>query len=149
MKSEILSIFEDMEMFIKNLNKTRYDTNFQTFYEKHNVFFSSLLSAIENSDNKEEVSNDISMRFIEAVRSTYGNKKGVIKSYFLADINMFMVQYIFPSIMKVESEYSLLLVESLRENWSATFKGSNLQHTTFETIFSGFKNKFLGITLDD
>ncbi len=149
MKSEILSIFEDMEMFIKNLNKTTYDTNFHKFYEKHNIFFHSLLSDIENYDNKEDAANDLSMRFIEAVRSTYGNKKGVIKSYFLVDINMFVIQYIFPAIMKVESEYNLLLVESLRENWSTTFKGSNLQHTTFETIFSGLKNKFLGITLDD
>ncbi len=149
METEILNIFEDMELLIKNPNKVTYDLYFQKFCEKNNSFFNLMLSDIENSTNKEEASSDVSNRFIEAIRSVYGNKKGVIKGYHLVDINMFMIQYVFPAILKLDSEYNSLLVENICENWSSTFKGSKLQHTTYETIFNGLKNKFMGITLDN
>ena len=91
-----------------------------------------------------EAAKEIAEVFVEAVKSRY-EVKGKIKGTVQADLNFFMIYYVFPAILKRNHEYAKLLADTLCETWGSSFKNSKIGYTDYETLYKAFREKIFGI----
>lgn len=92
----------------------------------------------------EKAAKEIAEVFVEAVKSRY-EVKGKIKGTVQADLNFFMIYYVFPAILKRNHEYAKLLADTLCETWGSSFKNSKIGYTDYETLYKAFREKIFGI----
>ena len=62
-----------------------------------------------------------------------------------ADINFFMIYYVFPAILKTGHEDSRLVADSICAEWKGRFKNSEIGYTDYDTLHDSFREKIFGI----
>ena len=72
-------------------------------------------------------------------------KNGKIKGSLQADLNFFMIYYVFPAILMTQSDHAKLMADTLCETWGKSFKGGKIGYTDYETLHKSFKEKIFGI----
>ena len=83
--------------------------------------------------------------FGDMVQDRFG-KRGKISGRSQMDINVFMIYYVFPSILLTNSECARILADAIRDEWRGRFRDSaQIGYTTFEELCGTFQEKFLGI----
>ena len=143
MLQQVESIFEDMVPMLKALKKKSYETNMKMFREKNNEFFFSLMDWLK-TENKEAVAQKLADSFVASVKEKF-EKNGKMKGKVQADLNFFMIYYVFPAILMTQSEEAKLMADSLCETWGKSFKDSKIGYTDYETLYDSFKEKIFGI----
>lgn len=145
MLDHIETIFDNMSDMIKNIKKASYRKNMEYFREKNEHFFQEMVQYVEKKANKEEAAEKMAEILASAVEKRF-SVKGRIKPYKQADVNLFMIYYVFPTILLMESEYSGLLAGSIRDLWRSRFRDSKIEYTTYEEIYNSFQESILGIS---
>lgn len=143
-KSEIVKIFDGFKIMIQSLNKKIYEGYFEKFNEKYLYIFEGLHKQVVESDDKNQKAKEIGKDFINIVEETFKDKKGRVKSAKLTDLNLFLIYYVFPSILGIDD--SKELADGLLLEWNERFK-TNLSYATYSELHSAFKNKILGIDI--
>lgn len=139
-----MSIYNNMPKMMKKLKKDKFE-NFFNLFEKENLyFFEKFIYEIENSTDVEKKIEEISGDFVLQVKNTFSNNKGKISGAKQADLNLFMIYYVFPLILKIDNPNSVLLVERLCKDWSIYF-ANNISYGTYEKIYGSFREKIFGI----
>ena len=62
-----------------------------------------------------------------------------------ADLNFFMIYYVFPAILLVENENVTLIADAIRDEWRKAFKNSQISYTDYESLLGSFREKIFGI----
>lgn len=75
-----------------------------------------------------------------------GEKKGYHRDQALMDLNLTMVVFVFPAILRYAGKSSRPLVDALLVAWKEAFPKTNLQAAEFDYIEKGFHRKFCYIT---
>lgn len=145
MLEHLETVFDGMSDMIKNLRKQSYKNNMERFREKNEHFFQEMAQYVEGQDNKEEAAKEAAQIWASAVEKKF-SVRGRIKSYTQSDVNLFMIYYVFPAVLLVESEYSDLIARSIRDLWRSRFKDSNIDYTTYDELYNSFQNRILGIS---
>ncbi len=145
MLDHIETIFDNMSDMIKNLKKASYKKNMENFREKNECFFQKMAQYVAEEENKEEAAKEAAEILASAVEKRF-SAKGRIKPYKQADVNLFMIYYVFPTILLMESEYSDLIAGSIRDLWKSRFRDSNIEYTTYDELYNSFQEKILGIS---
>ena len=117
----------------------------ENFREKNECFFQKMAQYVEEEENKEEAAKEAAEILASAVEKRF-SAKGRIKPYKQADVNLFMIYYVFPTILLMESEYSDLIAGSIRDLWKSRFRDSNIEYTTYDELYNSFQEKILGIS---
>ena len=94
--------------------------------------------------DKEQAAQDVAEAFVAAVKS-YAEVKGKIGGRKQADMNFFMIYYVFPAILLTEHENADDIAKTICKKWGKTFKDSNIGYTTYEKLNKSFRNKIFGI----
>lgn len=144
MLDQVATIFENKEEMLKKLKKKSYETYMKDFREKHGHFFREMTDAMREAEDKDKMAEEIADIFIGAVKETF-ETKGKIKGRLQADLNFFMIYYVFPAILMTENEYAKQIADVLCEKWGKTFKDSKIGYTTYDELYKGFQDKILGI----
>lgn len=134
-----------MPKMLKKLKKEVYENYFNEFSQVNNEFFEKKLNEIAQAADKERKTKEISNDFVNAVHAEFTNKKGKIPGTVQADLNFFMIYYVFPLILKIDKENTKLLLDNICEIWSKQFKDSNISYTTYEILTETFRKKVWGI----
>ena len=140
---QVEAVFEDMAQMLKSLKKKSYETNMKSFREKNNDFFFELMNWLK-AGNKEAVAQKLADSFVAGVKEKF-EKNGKIKSRVQADLNFFMIYYVFPAILMTQAEEAKLFADTLCETWGKSFKDSKIGYTDYETLYDSFKEKIFGI----
>lgn len=144
MLNQVETIFDDMLIMMKKLKKASYEKNMKTFRETYGHFFDEMVQYADASEDKEAAAREVALVFTEAVNRKFA-VKGKIRPRTQADLNFFMIYYVFPAILLTASENSDLIAKSIRDEWSGKFKDSNINYTNYDKIYGGFREKILGI----
>lgn len=145
MLDHLETVFDGMADMIKNLRKPSYKNNMEKFREKNEHFFREMAQYVEGKENKEEAAKEIARIWASVVEKKF-SVKGRIKSYTQSDVNFFMIYYVFPAILLVESECSDLIAGSIRDLWRSRFKDSKIDYTTYDELYNSFQDRILGIS---
>ena len=79
------------------------------------------------------------------MKTRFSNKKGVVEARTQVDLNFFMIYYVFPTILGMESEDSKMIAEGVRKVWKKSFKEGDIQYTDYDTLYGAFREKIFGI----
>ena len=108
---QVESMFDDMEKKMRRLKKQKYEENMENFMAANEAYFLEMEVYLDKGD-PEKAAKEIAEVFVEAVKSRY-EVKGKIKGTVQADLNFFMIYYVFPAILKRNHEYAKLLADTL------------------------------------
>lgn len=139
------AMFDDMEAMLYRIKKKVYKERMAIFCEKNADTLRKMTGFVEQAENKEEAAAQMATAFGDMVQDRFG-KRGKISGRSQMDINVFMIYYVFPSILLTNSECARILADAIRDEWRGRFRDSaQIGYTTFEELCGTFQEKFLGI----
>lgn len=144
MLNQVETMFDDMLPMMKKLKKSSYEKNMKAFREKYGHFFEEMAEYVEAAENKEAAAEEAAAVFTNAVKEKF-SVHGKIRSRTQADLNFFMIYYVFPAVLLTESEDKDLIADRIRKEWAVKFKDSNIGYTDYDKIYGGFREKIFGI----
>ena len=144
MLDHIETIFDNMAGMMKKLKKASYRKNMEAFQERNGHFFQEMIQYTEQSADKEAAAEKIAERFTDAVWNRF-SKNGKMRSITQVDLNLFVIYYVFPSILLTGSDDATLIADHIRDAWSVKFKDSNIQYADYDKIYDSFRDKIFGL----
>ncbi len=136
-----------MQDGINYFKRDTYKDYFMSCYNEHEELFRSIEAQYSQTENKEQLIDEIAKGFIdEAGRQYDAVEKKSKKEQFVLDHNTLMVVYIFPAILYFKGESSVPLADAIVTKWNERFTKYHIATATFEEIKSGFKTKLCYIT---
>ena len=144
MLDQVETMFDGMETMLKKLKTKSYEENMKVFREKNGHFFDEMRDHVSAAENRKSAAEEVADVFVGQVRGHF-LEKGKIRSRKQADLNFFMIYYVFPAILLMEGEESDVLAGAICKKWGETFKDSKIGYTTYEKIYDGFNEKVFGL----
>ena len=138
-------IFNNKEKMIGRIKKKGYEKYFTQFMLEHGSFFREMDEYVSGAEDKKKASSEIGESLARTVKTHFSGKNGKMNSRTQADLNFFMIYYVFPAILKLESENSKSIADGVCEVWGKSFKDSSISYTDYDTLYSAFREKILGI----
>ena len=141
-KSE--SMFDNMLDMMKKLKKTSYKTNMKGFIKDYGHFFDEMTEYVKNSSDQEIAAQEVANIFVKTVISTY-SIKGKLKAHMEANLNLFMIYYVFPAILLTEKKSKSVVADTIRDVWRIETKNKKFQYADYDKIYNSFREKIFGI----
>lgn len=138
------NIFADRETMLQSLKKQSYESNMKEFLAEHGHYFSEMKEYVEQASDEMKAAEEIGDCIVQAVTAAYKNKRGRLDARTKSELNLFMVYYVFPAILK-QGEGSDVIADGVLKVWRTAFKNKDMQYVDYDTIYYGFKEKFLGL----
>ena len=146
MLENVEAMFDNMGGMMKKLKKKSYEENTRLFLEKNGCYFKEMTELMDGAEEKEKMAGEIAAALGEGVERTFGKgEKKKISPTVQADINFFMIYYVFPAILKTGHEDSRLVADSICAEWKGRFKNSEIGYTDYDTLHDSFREKIFGI----
>lgn len=139
------NIFNKNEEMLKRLKKEIFEKNTKAFIEENGHYFEEIQEYMEEAKEKERAAEEIGKCFVQAVKNKFSNKRGKIDSHTQANLNFFMIYYVFPAILSMETEEPELVAKEICNIWSKSFKDSNIQYADYDTLYGAFRKKIFGV----
>ncbi len=144
MLDHVEMMFDKMTEKLQNLKKASYQKNMEAFRQQNGHFLEEMTAYTRQGADREAAAGEVAARFVDAVEGAFA-KKGKIKPRTQADLNLFMVYYVFPALLLTGSGEAPLVAERLRETWAARFRNGNIRYETYDEICGAFQEKIMGI----
>ena len=141
----IETIYDDLEQLLHHLKKKSYEANTEVFVRENGFYFEEMKEYVEAAEDKDAAVEELAQCFVNAVDKKFKNKKGKINARTQMDLNFFMIYYVFPTILKLESPDAKRIADGICKVWSRTFKESDIQYTDYDTLYASFREKIFGI----
>ena len=139
-------MFDDMSNMMKHLKKKNYEKNMEQFIRSYGHYVKEMTDFADAAESKEDAIKEIAVSFVDAVEKKFATgKKNKVPQYMQADLNFFMIYYVFPAILKAEHEQSKAIADGICEEWGARFKESKIGYTDYDTLYNSFREKIFGI----
>lgn len=144
MLNQVATMFDNKEEMMKKLKKKVYEKNMGEFRQRNGHYFQEMTAYMDGKTDKEEAAREIAEVLTEAVKEQF-TVKGKIKPRTQADLNFFMVYYVFPALLLTEHENATLLADTICSVWSGKFKDSKIGYTDYDKLYGAFNEKIFGI----
>ncbi len=150
---------DNLEMMYQEVTKCNklfraktYSDAYMDFYMNYREIFERFNDMAEEGMSQEAAEDVAAGAINEAARAFVNESAEVLKKgnrlpvgRKLAELNMFMVTYVLPGILKTERKYAKELADAVCTEWRGTFKNSTLKCGDYETINAGFKRNIFSI----
>jgi hypothetical protein len=144
MLDQVEGIFDNMVPMLKKIKKKTYEPRMEEFRKNYGAYFTEMTEYIDASPDKAQGAQELADAFVEAVK-THAQVKGKINGRKQADMNFFMIYYVFPAILLTEHENAREIADAICRKWGDTFQNSHIGYTTYEKLNESFRNKIFGI----
>ena len=114
------------------------------FREKNANYFEEMINYVDAAEDKNAACKELADSFTEAVFQHF-QVKGKIKGRTQADMNFYMIYYVFPSILLTEHASAKEIADAVCNAWGTKFKDSKIGYTTYEDLYGAFREKIFGI----
>lgn len=138
-------IFDNLGQMLRHLKKKNYESNTEIFRQKNGHYFTEMTEYVEESASKEQAAQEIGECLVRTVKERFAGKKGKIDARTQADLNFFMIYYVFPAILDTGHEDAEVIADGICKVWGKSFKESNIRYTDYETLYNSFREKIFGI----
>ncbi|MCR5791115.1 MAG: hypothetical protein K6G83_14630 [Lachnospiraceae bacterium] len=171
MLDNIITIYNDMPDMMKRVKKKKYEANMNYFRETYGHFFTEMMELMDASEDQEKTAREIADTVIAATKEKF-TKWGRIRGYVQVNVNFFAIYYIFPAILmeaggqkpvrtaasenapegaegsqpeKVKKKTGVMVADTLRDQWNASFADTHIQYADYQTIHDAFNEKIFGM----
>lgn len=144
MLSGMESMFDDLDYMLKKLKKNSYEERFHSFTEKNGGYFTEMKEYVKKADQKEAAAEETAAMFVGRVQDAFAKKNGKVPSRAQADLDFFMIYYVFPAMIMDGEENSRMLADALCGSWNRILN-RNIQYTDYDSLYHSFRQKILGI----
>lgn len=141
----IETIFENRKVMLASLKKESYAENTDAFLAEHGHYFREMAEYIAQTEEKEAAAEEIGRCIADTVKVHFVNKRGRIDGRTQTDLNLFMIYYVFPGILKSCDEDGRVLADGICNIWRKSFKDSNIGYTDYDSLYHSFQEKIFGI----
>ena len=139
--------FDQTEQYMTEFKKRSYAPAFEKFYKEHVHIFGALETGYNTAIDKELYISNMAYALADAAEAIVNAEKSKSKKQNkLMDLNLMMVVYIYPGILKYKGNSAKPVTDKLQTVWKEKFPQSNISCTDYETIEGGFHKKFCYIT---
>lgn len=138
------TMFDNMELMMKKLKKYSYEKNMKEFRERNNHFFFEMIEHMAQAQNQEIAAQEIAETLAGSVQKRFA-VKDKIGSRKQADLNFFMIYYVFPAILLTGNEAADKIADAICSEWGKRFKDSKIRYADYDTIYGAFREKIFGI----
>lgn len=139
----IEQIFDNITEMITGLKRTTYQEKFKTFQAEYGYYFEEMSAYMKETENHEAAAEAVGIRLMHAAEKKCGNRCGKLDGRTRSELSLFMVYYIFPSILKQGGDMETL-AEGVLKVSRKTLRNKELQCADYDTIYYGFSDKILG-----
>ncbi len=146
MLENVETMFDNMDGMLKKLKKKSYEENMGRFLEKNQHYFQEMTEHMDAAQDKEKAVSEIASVLGECVENRFGKgEKKKISSRTQADINFYMIYYVFPAILKTGHQDCRLIADTVCAEWKTRFKDSAIGYTDYDSLYKSFREKIFGI----
>ena len=114
MPENIELIFTDLELMLRKLKKPSYEANMNRFRSEQGHFIDEMIRYVNDSDAPEKAVSEIGEMFADGMYSAF-SVNGKMKGRKQADLNFFMIYYVFPAILLTNDGIAESLCDSIRD----------------------------------
>lgn len=140
------SMFDNMEDMLKRLKKKNFEENSKQFWRKNMNYFFEMTDYVGAAEDKEAAAKIVAKILADEVETKFAaGAKKKISSGLQADINFFMIYYVFPSLLKTQHDDCRMIADCICAEWKSHFKNSDIGYTDYDTLYNSFKEKIFGI----
>lgn len=144
MFDHIEEIFTDLELMLKKLKKLSYEANMNRFRNEQGRFIDEMIRYVNDADDVDEAVKTLGNDFSDGVFDAF-SKNSKIPGRKQADLNFFMIYYVFPAILLTGDEHADKICTGIKDAWNAKFRDTNISYTDYDTLYNSFRNKIFGI----
>ncbi|MCR5475480.1 MAG: hypothetical protein K6F28_09815 [Lachnospiraceae bacterium] len=144
MFDQTASMFEGYKTKLRKIKKKTYEERFETFFGENRQCFEDMLQYIKGRDDMEVAAKEVANIFAENVYSEYG-KGGRLSGDVRTDLSLFMIYFIFPSILNLSDTNNRILCDAIRNEWRERTDNPAFDYTTYEDLHGSFQEKIFGI----
>lgn len=145
MSVEIGCMFENKKKMLKHLKKKSYEANFTQFQSAYGTQLAEIMAYVEHAADKESAVAEVGDWFVNAVLDNYASGKKKLPSYEQADVNLFMIYYVFPALLETGHADARQTADGICAVWAKRFRGNKIGYTDYQTLYESFHDKILGI----
>ncbi len=138
------AMFDGYRTKLRKIKKKAYEERFAVFFAENKATFEDMTQYIKGRDDKETAAGEVANIFLENVFAEYG-KGGKLSGGDRADLSLFMIYFIFPSILELEDANSKVLCDAIRDEWRRRTDNPVYDYTTYEDLHGSFQEKLFGI----
>lgn len=139
------TMFDDMEAMIRHIKKKVYMERMEVFQAKNADTLREITAFVENAQEKQEAAAQVASILGDVVENRFA-KRGKINGRNQMNINLYMIYFIFPSILMTKSECAEMIADAVRDEWRGRFKDSaQIDYTTYEDLCGSFQEKIFGM----
>lgn len=134
---------------VREFKRDTYYSLFENYKAENYGFFISIKNCLANAsdDILEGVYHQIANAFIKNTETELDCvKKKNDKFSVQMDRNMFMVTFVLPAIKEIGNKKADALADAICSEWHSSFKDSNIQASSYQSISDGFKRKLCYVT---
>ena len=144
MFDQIESMFGDYRAKLKKIKKKTYEERFAAFFADNKACLDDMTQYIRGREDKDVAAAEVANIFAENVFAEYG-KGGKLAGSVQADLSIYMIYFIFPSILKLEDANSKLLCDAIRDEWRKRTDNPAYDYTNYEDLHGSFQEKLFGL----
>lgn len=141
------AFFTDMEMTVKGFKRNEYEGSFSQYLVTHQENLKTIRNIMLAACDRTETADRIAEIFLEQGKAVMDAQKGKLgRESMQMTLNMYMVTYVLPSLLSVDTPLLSEVTDQICQKWAATFKNSNIQAADFNSLKDGFRRKLCYIT---
>ena len=144
MLEQVVTIFDGLTKKVKKLKKASYEENMKAFRKEHGHYIDENNHQEEGKEDKKAAAREVSLDLINQIKEHF-SVRGKIRGVVQMDLNLFMIYYVFPSILLTYHDDAKLLADTLCEVWNEQFPKEKIGYTDYNTLYKSFNEKILGI----
>ncbi len=139
-----VSMFDGYKSKLKKIKKKTYEERFDIFFDENRACFEDMTQYILGREDTETAAGEVANIFAENVFAEYGNA-GRISASDRTDLSLYMIYFVFPSILKLGDVNSKVLCDAIRDEWRRRTDNPAFDYTTYEDLHGSFQEKLFGL----
>ena len=139
-----VSMFDGYRTKLRKIKKKTYEERFALFFEENKEIFQDMTQYIMGRDDRDVAAAEVANIFAENVFSEYA-RSGRLSGSDKADLSLFMIYFVFPSILELSDPNSRILCDAIWDEWRKRTDNPVYDYTTYEDLHGSFQEKLFGI----
>ena len=144
MFDQTASMFDGYRTKLKKIKKKTYEERFAAFFSAHRACLEDMTQYVKGREDTQVAAAEVANIFAENVFAEYGNA-GRLSGSDKTDLSLFMIYFVFPSILELEDVNSHILCDAIRDEWRKRTDNPAFDYTTYEDLHGSFQEKLFGI----
>ena len=139
-----VSMFDGYRTKLKKIKRRTYEERFEIFFTENRACFEDMTQYVKGREDTAVAAGEVANIFAENVFAEYG-KAGKLSGSDKTDLSLYMIYYVFPSILKLGDVNSKVLCDAIRDEWRRRTDNPLFDYTTYEELHGTFQEKLFGI----